>query len=57
MSLLLLFGNGGSAAPAPPNSVSDLAATAGDAHASLSWTAPADGGSEITDYIVQYREI
>ncbi len=33
-----------------------LVATAGDTQVALTWTAPAsDGGSAITDYIVQYR--
>jgi len=37
--------------PAAPTSV---AATAGDAQATLSWTAPASNGAAITDYLVEY---
>jgi autotransporter-associated beta strand protein len=44
------------AAPATaPSAPTNLTATAGNAHASLTWTAPSSiGGSAITDYIVQY---
>lgn len=38
-----------------PDAVDDLDATPGDTEVDLTWTAPADGGSAITDYIVQYR--
>jgi hypothetical protein len=38
-----------------PAAVNDLSATAGDGEVVLTWTAPADGGAAITDYIVQYR--
>ena len=41
--------------PVPPDAVTDLAGTAGDTQVVLTWTAPADNGSSITDYIVQYR--
>ena len=37
--------------PAAPTGV---AGTAGDGQVVLSWTAPANGGSAITDYVVQY---
>jgi hypothetical protein len=40
---------------AVPNAVVDLVGVAGDGQVALSWTAPLDGGSAITDYIVQYR--
>lgn len=39
----------------PPDAVDDLAGTAGDEEVELTWTAPADNGEAITDYIVQYR--
>lgn len=38
-----------------PEAVTDLVATPGDGQVALTWTAPADGGFAITDYIVQYR--
>ncbi|NBV51538.1 BspA family leucine-rich repeat surface protein, partial [bacterium] len=45
-------GGGEAVAPGAPTSVSG---TAGNAQVSLSWTAPTDtGGSDITDYLVQY---
>lgn len=37
-----------------PSQVTGLSATAGNTQASLSWTAPSNGGSAITDYIIQY---
>jgi len=43
----------GATAPGAPTG---LTATAGNAQASLSWTAPAsNGGSAVADYVVQYR--
>lgn len=38
-----------------PAQVIGLNATAGDSEVDLSWLVPDDGGSAITDYIVQYR--
>lgn len=51
---LALPGGGGSTVPA---AVSDLAGTAGSTQVALTWTAPSDGGSAITDYVVQYRPV
>jgi len=44
-------------APSAPGKPTSLLATAGDSQVSLSWTAPtSNGGSPITDYIIQYRQ-
>jgi hypothetical protein len=40
-----------------PSAVTDLAGVAGNSQVTLTWTAPADNGSTITDYIVQYRQV
>lgn len=48
-------GSGGSGASAP-NAPNDLGATATADGADMTWTAPPDNGSPITDYIIQYRE-
>ncbi|HSE56663.1 MAG TPA: fibronectin type III domain-containing protein, partial [Candidatus Paceibacterota bacterium] len=42
---------------AAPSAVTTLAAGSGDTSAFLSWTAPANGGSAITDYVIGYRTI
>lgn len=39
-----------------PEAVDDLSGMAGDTEVVLTWTAPADGGETITDYVVQSRE-
>lgn len=36
-----------------PDAVTDLAATPGDTQVALAWSAPADGGAAITDYVVE----
>lgn len=41
--------------PSAPFAIADLMAIAGTTKAFLSWTAPVNGGSAITDYIVQYK--
>ncbi len=43
------------AAATAPAQVTGLSATPGDGSVSLSWTAPSNGGSAITDYTVQRR--
>jgi hypothetical protein len=54
------FGSTASEASAPvtprtiPGTPNAPTATRGDTSVSLSWTAPANGGSAITDYLVQY---
>jgi hypothetical protein len=45
----VVFSSGPATAPAAPTNVT---ATAGDSSASVSWTAPSDGGSGITSYTV-----
>src|SRR5690606_36066160 len=42
--------------PTVPDAVDDFDATAGDEEVVLTWSAPADNGSAITDYIVEYGE-
>ena len=37
-----------------PSAITDLAATAGNTQITLIWTAPNNGGSPITDYIVEF---
>lgn len=41
--------------PTAPYAIADLMAIAGTTKAFLSWTAPVNGGSAITDYVVQYK--
>jgi hypothetical protein len=40
--------------PTVPDAIVNLSATAGDEQVTLTWSAPADNGSAITDYIVEY---
>ncbi len=40
---------------AVPSAISDLTANSGDGQVDLGWSAPANGGSPITGYLVQYR--
>jgi hypothetical protein len=47
---------GNAAAPTAPGAPTNLGATAGNTQVSLSWTAPVNnGGSAITDYLVEYK--
>ncbi len=47
---------GTAAGPTVPGAPTGLGATAGNTQVSLSWTAPSsDGGSAITDYLVEYK--
>ncbi|MGE3340405.1 MAG: fibronectin type III domain-containing protein [Candidatus Altimarinota bacterium] len=39
-----------------PDAINNLNAIAGNTQVTLTWTAPADNGSAITDYIVEYGE-
>jgi hypothetical protein len=39
-----------------PSAVGTVTPTPGDEEVALAWSAPANGGSAITDYIVQYKE-
>lgn len=41
---------------AVPDAIIDLVATAGVSEVELNWSAPADNGSAITDYIIEFRE-
>lgn len=52
MTPMLKAGGGGATAPQAPTSVN---ATPGDTTLAVTWLAPNDGGSPITDYTVQYR--
>jgi hypothetical protein len=45
-------GGGGGTAPTAPNAPTGIAAQAGNASATVNWTAPFDGGSPITSYTV-----
>ncbi len=38
-----------------PDAPTSLSATVGNAEISLTWTAPSDNGSAITDYVIEYR--
>jgi hypothetical protein len=38
-----------------PSKITGLTATPHDSQMELSWTAPSNGGSEITDYLLQYK--
>jgi len=42
--------------PIAPSPITDLSAAPGDAKVTLSWSAPFNGGSPITDYIIEYKQ-
>ncbi|MBT3761919.1 MAG: 6-bladed beta-propeller, partial [Candidatus Nitrosopelagicus sp.] len=41
---------------APPSQIGTVSTSAGNTQVTLSWSAPADNGATITDYIIQYSE-
>lgn len=49
-------GGGDCTVGAAPDPIADLVATAGVSEVELMWSAPADGGDPITDYVVQFGE-
>lgn len=52
---LLSVGWVSTASAATPDAPTDLAATPGNGSVDLTWTAPFDGGSPITDYVIEYK--
>ncbi len=52
MGTVVFAGGGPAAPPSVPGTPTGVSATAGDASASVTWTAPGDGGSPITSYTV-----
>ena len=50
-----LSGNGVAPPATVPNAPTGVSATGGNAQATVSWTAPADGGSPLTEYRVDVR--
>jgi hypothetical protein len=49
-------GGGGGPVLTAPAAIANLAGTAGDQQITLTWSAPADGGDAIVDYIVEMSE-
>ncbi len=43
--------------PVAPSAITTLTGTSLDEQVALSWSAPDDGGSSITDYVVQYKVV
>jgi len=52
MATVVLEGSSSSGPPTAPSAPTGVTATAGDTTATVSWTAPSDGGSPITRYTV-----
>jgi Domain of unknown function (DUF1929)/Fibronectin type III domain/Glyoxal oxidase N-terminus len=52
MAVLVLRAGTGGGGPTVPSAPSGVSATAGDGSATVTWTAPGDGGSPITSYTV-----
>ena len=48
----VVFKSGSQAPPTAPGAPTGVSATAGDKSATVTWTAPANGGSPITSYTV-----
>ena len=52
LAATLVFKTSAPAAPSPPNTPNGVTASPGSGQATVTWTAPADGGSPITKYTV-----
>jgi hypothetical protein len=52
LAATIIFKASAPAAPSPPNTPNGVTASPGNGQATVSWTAPADGGSPITKYTV-----
>jgi hypothetical protein len=57
LPLLLSGGSGGGGSAEAPAAISTLSAEGEDESVLLSWDAPDNNGSPISDYIIQYQAI